>query len=290
MKNNIIVIILIFLIYYSCNLDDKLNKAYYPSGNLKFIEYLGDAKKLDSSYWYYDNSKKVLKTKVLRRLSYDSIIHYYKNGNTFNTGKETFDGLKFGNWTRYTKEGYKSDIREYFIIKNKSIINRRFYFNKQGDTVWYGRKFNRYDQNEYRRDTTPSRNSIMVFFDFYHGDTISLKEPFASSVRCGTPLLREYNSEITMLLAKEDDNFNERFSNENEVKLDTFRNIKYDKDNIDNFTGPDKQYVAVFGRWFKTPGEKTLRGYMLEHAKNDSVSLERRVYFEKKIYVKDTIK
>jgi hypothetical protein len=289
----IFIVFLLFIV--SCKSELKQDKDYYPSGNIKKERFYDTNLELDSLKFYYDSIKKITFSKSIRKNEYDSIVFYYKNGNVFKTGKQTYNALKFGNWIRYTKEGYTSDIREYFIINDNSILNRNFYLDNKGDTTWYGRKFNTYDQVEFRKDTFDYRNSIMVLFDFYNRDTISLKEPFAASVRCGTPLMRDKNSEIMMLLAKEKYNFNKYFSNEIEVKLDTFKNLKYDKDNVSNFQGVDKEYVAVFGRWFKKPGKKTLRGYMLEYAsflgdKGDTLKGERRVYFEKTIYVKDTLK
>lgn len=296
-KYNLQFLILLGLVFiYSCTSKNLSKKDYYASGNVKLIQYYNTSKKLDSSLLYYDSIKPILKRRIIRKTTYDSVIFYYKNGVVFKTGKQNFNSLKFGSWIRSTKEGYKSDIREYFIIKDENIINRRFYLNQKGDTVWYGRKFNTYDQAEFKGDTTSSRNSIMIPFDIYHSDTIRLNEPFAAAVRCNSPLMREHNSQIIMLLAKEDANFDKFFSNEDKVKLDTFYNLNRDKTNAINFSpNANKNYIAVFGRWFKTPGKKTLRGYMLEYATfldketKDTLKGERKVYFEKEIYVKDSI-
>ena len=294
MKDSIIVLVVI--LFFSCKSESNTKKYYYPSGNLKQISFYNNDNSIDSLKSYYDSIKEVNYIKTIRKNDYDSVIFYYKNGNVFKTGKQTFKGLKFDDWDRYTREGKKSDVREYFIVKDESIINRRFYFNRKGDTTWYGRKFNTYDQIEFKNDTTESRNSIMIPFDFYQGDTINLNEPFAASVRCNSPLGREYNSQIMMFLAKESANFNKDFSNENEVKLDTFLNLNFDKTNVENFPeGTNKNYVVAFGRWFKTPGNKIIRGFMKEYwtlsdKNNDTLKAERKVYFEKNIYVKDTVK
>ncbi len=294
MRTSILMIVIV--LFCSCKKELNTKKYFYPSGNLKQISFYNSNNRIDSLKSYYDSIEEVNYITSIRKKDYDSIIFYYKNGNVFKTGKQTFEGLKFGNWNRYTKESVKSDVREYFIIKGKSLINRRFYLNKEGDTTWYGRKFNTYNQIEFKSDTTESRNSIMIPFDFYQGDTISLDEPFAASVRCNSPLGREFNSEIMMFLAKENSNFNDDFSNEHEVKLDTFFNLNIDEENIKNFPeGTNKNYVVVFGRWFKTPGDKVLRGYMKEYwtkldDDKDTLELERKVYFEKKIYVKDTLR
>ena len=295
----ILFIFLIFSLFFACKRNNnEISKEYFDSGNLKYIEFFDqDSTRVISRYYDSKNQKIISNTYV--KNDYDSIIYYYDNGEIFKEGKQNKLGLKFGNWNRYNKSGLLSDIREYFILKGKSILNRKFFLNKEGDTTWYGREFNRYDQDEFRADTMTSRNSTMNLFDFYHSnkDTIIIGEPFAASVRYNSPLARNYNSEIMMLLAKEKSNFNQDFSNEKNVVLDTFPNLKYDKVNQNNFQkGTSLEYVAVFGRWFDTPGKKILRGYVREYferepTKEDSIIKgETRVYFEKEIYVKDTIK
>jgi len=246
---------------------------------------------------YYQNLKKVWR-KEFRKNGYDSIVEYYKNGNVYRTGKLDINSQRFGNWYLYTLEGKLSQTIEFFVINKKSITNRFWYFNKAGDTIWYAGKFNRFDQKEFEKDTIGPRASTMIDFVFYTKDTISLDEPYLVSVICNSPIARKYNSEIKMLLAKEDYNFNKDFSNESEVKLDTFFNLTRDIKNRGNFTYREKPeskypYIVAFGRWFDSPGKKILRGYMSEYfnrnkkAKNYAFS-ERRVYFEKEIFVKDT--
>ncbi len=286
---------IIFIGVISCS-DDNSNKKFYESGNLKTQYYLEYNDTIKIEHYYDEDGLKIFK-EIKGYQNNDSIKVFYKNGNLFKKGIVTKEGVKKGNWLRYTKEGFLSDIREYYVIKDKSIINRQFFLTKKGDTTWYAKKFNTYDQEDFKGDTLSSRNSTMNLFDFYSKDTIMISEPFSASIRCNSPLARKYNSEIIMLIAKEESNFNENFSNVNEVVLDTFLNLKHDTKNQVNFPeGTNHQYVAVFGRWFKTPGEKILRGYMKEYFErdptiNDSIIKgERKVYFEKRIYVKDTLK
>ncbi len=289
-------IFIFFFLCHSCvhNNEQETQKNYYSSGNIK-LEKIYENNNLKLMKYYYDLGDRRLKKIVYRKGDYDSIINYYKNQNIYQKGNQNFKGLKYGNWYKYTKEGYLSVAREYFIIKNKSILNRTFYYNKKGDTVWYAKEFNRYNQEEFASDTLTYRNSTMILFNFYpNKDTINIGEPFAASVRCNSPLARNYNSEIEMLLAKEDANYNKEFSNENEVKFDTFPNLLYDGVNREYFPNANPRYVAVFGRWFDTPGKKILRGYMREYfsrkptATDSIIKGERKVYFEKTIFVKDT--
>lgn len=293
--NNFYRLIIISIVLVSCN---NQYKEFYDSGNLKTKYYLKNNDTVKIEHFYDEKNLKILK-EIKGFEECDSVKYFYKNNNIFKKGIVDKNGLKKGNWFRYTKEGYLSDVREYMIIKEESIINRKFYFTKEGDTAWYRQKFNLYNQKEFINDTLKlvSKNSDMTIFKFQSKDTISLSEPFAAYVSHYTPSLRKYNSESMVLMAKDKLNFNEYFSNENEVKLDTFRCVKYDKINRPNFetTGLELNYVVVFGRWFKTPGEKLLRGYMREYFEreptedDDSIKGEYRVYFEKEIYVKDTI-
>lgn len=289
-RNSILLMItLLGIIFFSCNKREE-EKHYFPSGNLNYI-------KEDSlSTFYYDTIGNIIYKKIFQFKTYDSIVFYYKNGNIFSHGKEDKEGRKFNNWNKYTLEGHLSETTEYFIIGNKAISNRFWFFNEKGDTIWYATKFNRYNQKEFVNDTLGAKNSTMIPFKIFSKDTINISEPFTASVICNSPLGRENNSQIIMLLAKEEHNFNDHFSNESQVKLDTFYNLMIDKQNRVNFNiGTDKdgyRYIVAFGRWFEKPGKKKLRGYMLEFFNYKSINnqplkrAERRVYFEKEIYVK----
>ncbi|PWA06778.1 hypothetical protein [Flavobacterium psychrotolerans] len=296
-KLNLIVIIL-YIIFCSCQNQHnyKVEEKYYASTNLKYLIKFNQNSKVKEFFTFYDTSDKMPFKKIYRKNNYDSIIYYYNNKKTYKVGLQDFKKRKFGNWKCYTREGFLSETREYFIVGDDYILNRQWYFNKQGDTLWCAKKFNHYNQKEFENDTLVSRNSSMIRFKFYSKDTISIDKPFAVAVICNSPLLREYNSQIMMLLGKETNNFNKNFSNDRVVKLDTFNNLNMDKVNKVNFPKANPNYVVAFGRWFDTPGKKTLRGYMLEYfnrkpTKNDSITGgERKVYFEKIVYVKDTVK
>lgn len=287
----LLYLIIVFKFTSSCNHVDE-HKTYYTSGNLKSEIILEN--KLECLNIYYDTINRVLFQKKYHFPEYDSVIFYYKNGNIFKNGNMRLDGKKFGKWLFYTIDGEQSEIREYFYVKGQTILNRNWFIDKSGDTLWISKERNAYKQKEFTGDTLISKNSTMVLFDFFSKDTINIDEPFAASVRCNSPLGRDYNSQIVMLLAKEKYNFNDDFSNEDNVKLDTFPNLLNDKDNWENFpssTSEQKRYISVFGRWFDKPGKKILRGYMLESFKIKRVDgqydkASRRVYFEKQVYVK----
>jgi len=286
-----IIILLTVIVLCSCGKENKEVEEYYTSSNIKLLKEYDAKGSLLKHTTYYDTISKSKFIIVFKKGEYDSIVYFYKNGKVYKKGLQDFKERKFGNWYRYTKEGYLSEIREYFIIENDFLLNRDWYLNKKGDTLWYASKFNRYNQKEFADDTLEYRNSSMIRFDFFSKDTIKLNEPFSASVICNSPLLRKYNSQILMVLAKEKNNFNKKFSNIKEVKLDTFYNLNRDKANKGGFPKANPNYVVVFGKWFNKPGVKKMRGYMIEYferkpTKNDSaVNGDRRVYFEKTIFV-----
>ncbi|HEX8576340.1 MAG TPA: hypothetical protein VF677_08610 [Flavobacterium sp.] len=281
------IMVIIFLVLFSCKKSSL--KKYYPSGNLKYTEKHVGENKVETIF-YYDEVGELVYKKIYHLTDFDSLNFYYKNGVLYKNGKQDKRGLKYGNWDRYTLEGLISETREYYIIKDDYVLNRQWYYSKSGDTLWYANKFNRYNQKEFANDTLASRNSTMIRFDFYSKDTLNINEPFAASVICNSPLGRKYNSQIMMLLGNEEKNFDKYFSNDKEVQLDTFHNILIDKKNRVNF--PDLKtenyrYIAVFGKFFKKPGKKILRGYMLEYftIPKNKLRSERKVYFEKEVYV-----
>ena len=293
-----IFIISIFLI--SCKSEVVETKHFYDSGNLKEL-HISASGKQNKIVYYYDNAKSNIKMEKFLKPDYDSLIYYYENGNIFKKGTEDKDNQRFGIWNYYTKEGYLSNSREYFIVNNSwrtgSWLNQSIYFNSKGDTIFYGNnKFNIYDQKDFRKESEGEKSSIFVRFHKNVADTISIAESFSGIAEDGAPFWKSKNSESFIVLAKENYNFNKDFSNEAQVKLDTFYCLEKDKNNRGILLEADQKHTVIFGRWFDTPGEKILRGYMVERYKRkstetDSITGEaRRTYFEKRIFVKDTLK
>lgn len=284
----------------SCQSEVVETKYFYDSGNLKEL-HLSESGKLNKTVYYYDNEESSIKKEKFLKADYDSLIYYYENGKIFKLGTEDKGNQRFGIWNYYTKEGYLSNSREYFIINNSwgtgSWLNQTIYFNSKGDTMFYGNnKFNIYDQKDFSEESEGEKTSIFVRFHKNVADTISIAESFSGIAEDGAPFWASKNSESFIVLAKEKYNFNKDFSNEAQVKLDTFYCLEKDKNNKGILPEANQRHTVIFGRWFDTPGEKILRGYMIERykrksTKNDSITGEtRRTYFEKKIYVKDTLK
>ena len=273
MKKLLILIILVFTLT-SCinNKSKKLNRGYFE---------------------YYPNDSSKIYKKSIKKTEYDSVYFYYKNGNIFKKGKRKKNGKPFGIWNLYSENGNLREIREWFVIKNHSKINRVWYLNRNGDTISYKTQDSIFNQKEFINDTLAIRSTNYNKI-YFKKDTLEFNEPMRASAYLGTPLLREKNSQLLVLIGKSKNNFNSDFSNETEVKLDTFYNLEIDKVNQKWFKNIEQKYFTVFGYYFKTPGNKTIRGYMLEYAvgefKNGTDSITSKTYFEKLIYVKDSIK
>lgn len=301
-KTKFVTSIFISIVLVSCSTKQKDEKEYYPSGNLKLEKLFANDDELTKTIEYYDESGSKILRVLFHKRDYDSVVYKYNNGKVFKTGKQYKNGDFFGKWNYYTREGYLSNTRE-FIIANNSFdkgvrLNQVWFFNQKGDTIYYGNNtFNVFNQKEFEKESKGEKTSIFVRF-FYQpkGDTISIAEPLSCIAEDGFPLWEKRNSESYVVLAKEKYNFNKDFSNESEVKLDTFYCLEKDKENRGTLPDANQKHTVIFGRWFDTPGKKVLRGYMVEHYKrkatpNDSITGEkRRTYFEKIIYVKDTIR
>lgn len=292
----------LLVILTSCS-ETHDEKEYYPSGNLKSLKmYNYGNDKLEKTIYYYDVSGDKKIEVIYHKTNCDSILYYYDNGRVFKTGKQDKKGYYFNKWNYYTREGLLSDTKEFFVINNKfgkrSVLNQQWYYNQKGDTMFYGNnRFNVYKQKEFELESKGEKTSGFIYFHFYpKGDTLSIAEPLICTAETAYPAFGAENSESYVVLAKEKFNFNSDFSNEAQVKGDTFPCLAKDKVNGYKFPKADKKHTVVFGRWFDTPGKKIVRGYMVEYYKrkptpdNDNVRYETQVYFEKVIYVKDTIK
>lgn len=243
---------------------------------------------------YYKNSEnKPLRIQIFKE-DYDSIIFKYRNGNIFKEGKLTKNGIRFGKWNLYDNSGILREIREFINFNGKPILNRVWFLNEKGDTLAWREQDSIFNQPEFLNDTIAQRNTTFNYFHFSK-DTLNITEPLRAIAEINTQPLDKYGSTIIVLLAKEDNNFNEDFSNYREVKFDTF--LSAAKDTLNRFMFRENQYdkVVAFWRKFNTPGKKILRGYVQEKTdsfpyKEDSVGTAyTRTFFEKEVYVQDTI-
>lgn len=242
---------------------------------------------------FYKSESNQVYRKLIKKIEFDSVFYYYKNRNVFKKGKSKKNGKTFGIWNLYSKNSELREIREWFVINGHSRINRVWFLNKEGDTIPWREEDSIYKQKEFINDTLGIRSTSYNVIHFKK-DTVEFNESMKAIAYLGSPLISEKNSQLIVLIGQSKNNFNSDFSNETEVKLDTFYNLTIDKVNQKWFPNVKQKYFTVFGYFFESPGEKTIRGYMLEYAKgnfeNGIDSLTTKTYFEKIIYVKDSLK
>ena len=250
--------------------------------------------KLNEIVEYYPNNSKVIFKKTIYKADFDSVFYFYDNGLLFTKGKQYKDKLKFGIWELYDKNSRLREIREWFVIEGKSQINRAWFLSKKGDTIAWRKEDNIFAQKEFKYDTLGFRNTNYNTFNFISSDTIKNSEFYLAFANCGSSVLRDYNSKVKIVV----DNTNslkKDFSNATSIKLDTFYYAKIDTIHKAQFPGYDSEKVVAFSGKFKKTGKKTIRGYLIEYTdqypieNNKKGKAESKTYFEKIIYVKDSI-
>ncbi|MEQ6123696.1 hypothetical protein AAON49_05800 [Pseudotenacibaculum sp. MALMAid0570] len=205
-------------------------------------------------------------------------IEYYRDGVIKSKGLFYKDSLKKGRWTYYDSKGFVKSIEDYKIVKNNSILNQQWMFNQKGDTIYEKSKF--YDL-------------------ILNKDTLEVNELLKAVIYMPASLFKNRESEILVYLPiRDEENFNKDFSNEKNVRLDTFHNLS--KDVVENqklLEGFNPKHVVIFGKYYLTPGKKVVRGIIVEYYfQNDESSeggqmrKENKTYFEKEIFVKDSLK
>lgn len=236
---------------------------YYKSGNIKLKHKYSNNIKVDSSIYFYQ--KLADKIKFIRYWINDSIVketRFDTSGNIICSGNLDSKLIRVGKWDFFSN-GKVIVTKEYKNINGEQYLNQSWHLNKRGDTISTGTHFE------------------LLFAK----DTITFNEPLRAVAFLDNPLFEKSKSEILVYLPADSVNFNKDFSNFSDIKLDTFYSLAIDKINQKWLKDEDINLTAVFGKWFKTPGEKSVRGIIVEREK-DSIIKEHQMYFDKKIYVK----
>ena len=203
---------------------------------------------------------------------------YYPNGKLKSTGVTFGENQPIGEWSYYDSTGLLKRKAEYLKIDGKAYLNQDWYFNKIGDTL---------------------RSKGSHFDIVFEKDTIFLNEPIKAKINLTAPLFKNKNSEILIVILKDYSiNFNKDFSNAKEVELDTTFSLNLEKE-IRAAIGITTDFgkYAIFGRYFKSIGNKKFRGIIVEYFYQDSITsdsvrlnyFENKKYFEKDIYVVDSL-
>lgn len=246
-------------------------KEYYPNQKLKKVSLYKNGVLIDSIVEYYNNTKNsirsveyILKNDSIKKVSYSV------------DEKKTEEGFccknkKVGIWISFHKNGFISKRIEYLNIAGKEYANQGWYYDDKGNILS--------DIGNYMKLETPT-------------DTVAIGEPVKFLATLSKPLF-SYDSEVSICIARKTTNdFKKDFSNINEILLDTFPSLK----NLKKEKAYDQYNLQVlFGLRFSNKGEYNLRGFLIEtnpNYENSGVNnqkydmLERKIYFEKKIYVR----
>lgn len=273
----------------SCSTSKK-EKEYYANGNLKYEvtinndDYNGEYKeyyedgtlRIEGNFVnnlkqglfteYYKSNGRLLKTETL----WKSDTSYFqkdigKSDNILSEGPLQ-DNKKVGKWKYYDNDkGYIKEIREFFIIKGSTYLNQNWLLNEEQDTLLKG--------NHYKMmspDTLDYEQQRVYFF---------LKQPYFS-----------YDSNLIVLIPRNDDELEDDFSNENIIKWDTIDNLANRFRNQEKYG--DRNHDVVFDLDYLSVGKKRLRGILVEkqNIKTDTSNYEfvtRNIYFDKEFYIEE---
>ena len=282
LKYYLIIISLIF--FTNCK---KNSAEYYNNGNIKKQVLI----KNDILKEFSENEKLELILKPLRVRNIDStIILYFEDFPNqieqldiysgigqrqivfYNNGlikREGFieNDLPISKWKFYSKNEELELIRDFKLINRKPYINQEIYFNEKNDTIYEGNGF---------------------FELKYKKDTVKLNEEFKAIVNLPISFYRNNKSKIFVCLAAiETLDFNNDFSNENEIDKVYFYDNETDIINKKWIIGVNYDHSSVIGRKYNSPGKKIIKGIIYEYLKEpkDSLNSIKKKYFTIPIYV-----
>lgn len=253
--------------------DSRLNgkfKEFYTNGNVKELKEYKDGKEIDSSIFFYKDIPN--KVKYIDHILEDSIKRIFYNV----LGHKESEGYivknrPLGKWVFYNEDNLIKNIREYKRINGSDYINQEWYLNQNEDTI--------YEQS--------------YFFEIVSKDTFFIKEDFKAALILKVPFYKNNDSEIEVVVASPESkyDFKADFSNVKNVRKKSFYNLSKDVKNQKWFSGINGNFkhIAAFGKKINHTGNQIIRGYILEYT-NDSINRkERKMYFEKTIFVKDSL-
>ncbi|MGS2764559.1 toxin-antitoxin system YwqK family antitoxin [Sinomicrobium sp. M5D2P9] len=282
-------IIILLILFVSCY-NSKKEKEYYTNGSLKYEVTIDDYGYNGSYKEYYEDGTLRIKGSFIDNLKQGLFTEYYKSTDkllkteTFwkndtsyyqkNIGKSGYilsegalvNNRKFGKWKYYDdNEGYLKEIREFFIIKNSTYLNQNWLLNSEQDTLTKG--------NHYKiisSDTLDYEQQRIYFF---------LKQPYFS-----------YDSDLLVLIPRNNDELKDDFSNEETIEWDTIDNLANRYKNQRKYG--DRNHDVVFDLDYLSAGKKRLRGVLLEkeNVKSDTLNYEfttRKIYFDKEVYIRN---
>ncbi|PKP24050.1 MAG: hypothetical protein CVU03_13930 [Bacteroidetes bacterium HGW-Bacteroidetes-2] len=244
-------------------------REYFSSGNIKEKHFYKNGIPIDTSFYYDDNPQNSLFIKLINFPKFYKKISYHENGIVKDSGYVNKSDKKFGDWYYYNNKANLEIQDEYFIINEEEYLNQTTAYNENKNIIFSKSKI----------------ADINVF-----SDTISMNEPVQvmSCIKIGHFVGDGVKSKI-FISSGYGNKINDDFSNLNSIKLDTVYNLGMDNINGSTFPDFDQDKCVAFGKWFNKQGENILRGVLVEYYETDSQKKENRFYFERKIFVKDSL-
>tara|TARA_R110000868_G_scaffold330624_1_gene591604 strand:- start:6713 stop:7633 length:921 start_codon:yes stop_codon:yes gene_type:complete len=245
-------------------------KEYYASGNLKVIKNFKNGFVRDTSFFYHDKSNEhIAAIVVFLDGNINKKTSYYLNGKIKDEGFINNEGKKKGNWNFYDKKGNLKVQDEYFIINGDEYLNQSI----------------AYDENKEILFSKTKKIDVQIF-----SDSISMNEPIQALACIDIGHFIGAKTQGKVYLSKGYGNeINEDFSNLNEIELEAFNNLGKDSVNGSSFRDFNQDKCIAFGKWFDKKGINILRGIIVEYYKDSIQEKEHKFYFEKEIFVKDSI-
>ncbi|GGZ94802.1 hypothetical protein GCM10007028_36250 [Algibacter mikhailovii] len=185
-----------------------------------------------------------------------------KSGNKKTSLTETTNRIGIRKF-KVADENIKDSIVEYININGKEYANQIWIVDKKNDTIGGN------------------------YFDTFIMDTTELGKVTKLQFTLTKPTIK-WESDMFVVLPDEE-KLKEDFSNLSEIKLDTFHSFKNDGISNDKLLNLDLplNHIVEFGIEYSTSGKKRIRGLIVERGKVKGKGYERRLFFDKTVYVKE---
>lgn len=131
MKYKFLVYMILVFGIYSCN-QKHFKEEYYANGNLKLKAEVNEQGSLNGSFKeFYDSGNLKLSTSYVKGFISDSVYHYYENENLKEKGLMK-DEQKIGWWFYYDKNGLLKFKKEFKINDNLLFLNQDIHYKSNG--------------------------------------------------------------------------------------------------------------------------------------------------------------
>ena len=248
--------------FYRNSIYTKINKDIYKSDKFELIYNGLKEINLDSVTVSYYNEKFNLIEQMdfFYEVKKHHRFNFYSNGHLKMEGILK-NGLPMSEWKFYDKNEVLELVRDIKLIKGEPYINQELFYDENQDTIY----------------------AVSHFYEIkYDKDTINLNEEFKAIVNLPIPFHKKKNSNILVCISEFDSfDFNDDFSNENEIDKICFMDFETTKINKKWINGVNYNHSAAISRQFNSAGDKLIKGIIIEYVKNskDSIGDIRKNYF-----------